>query len=73
MNSGKKWQRLTKARRAKVYRAIGRAARDARESGDPEVAADVRIVIDLLRAHARVSRARAARARTTARPRRRRA
>jgi hypothetical protein len=48
-----RWQRLKKSRRAAVYRAIGRAARDARESGAREVAADVRIAIDLLRAHAR--------------------
>jgi hypothetical protein len=48
-----KWQRLKKSRRAAVYRAIGRAARDARESGDREIAADVRIAIDVLRARAR--------------------
>jgi hypothetical protein len=48
-----KWQRLPKARRAAVYRAVGRAARLAREAGDADVAADVRIAIDVLRRHAR--------------------
>lgn len=48
-----RWQRLPKARRAAVYRAIGRAARLAREAGDRDVAADVRIAIDVLRSHAR--------------------
>jgi hypothetical protein len=56
------WQRLPKARRAAVYRAVGRAARAAREDGNREVAADVRIAIDVLR-----SRARARRRATTAR------
>lgn len=53
-----RWQRLPKARRASVYRAIGRAARDAREAGDATIAADVRIAIDVLRAHARAPRRR---------------
>ena len=48
-----KWQRLPKARRAAVYRAIGRAARLAREARESEVAADLRIVMDVLRAHAK--------------------
>lgn len=48
-----KWQRLPKARRAGVYRAIGRASRNAREDGDKDVAADVRVAMDVLRAHAK--------------------
>jgi hypothetical protein len=48
-----RWQRLSKARRAAVYRAIGRAARIAREDREPEVAADLRVVMDVLRAHAK--------------------
>lgn len=51
--STNRWQRLPKARRAAVYRAVGRAARDARESGEREVAGDVRIAIEVLRAGAR--------------------
>ena len=53
-----RWQRLPKPRRAAVYRAIGRAAREARENGDQAVAADVRIAIDVLRAHARAPKRR---------------
>ena len=45
-----RWQKLTKSRRAAVYRAIGRAARDAREDRDQELASDLRIVMDVLRA-----------------------
>jgi hypothetical protein len=52
-----KWQRTTKARRAAVYRAIGRAARDARESHEPDLAADLRVVMDVLRSHARAAKA----------------
>lgn len=48
-----KWQRMSKARRAAVYRAIGRAAREARESGDSDVESDIRIVMNVLRAHAK--------------------
>jgi hypothetical protein len=48
-----KWQRMPKARRASVYRAIGRAAREARESGDREIESDLRIVMNVLRAHAK--------------------
>lgn len=44
-----RWQKLTKARRAAVYRAIGRAARVAREDRDAEIASDLRIVMDVLR------------------------
>jgi hypothetical protein len=51
-----RWQRLVKRRRAAVYRAIGRAARAAREDGDKEIAADVRIAIDVLRSHAKGSK-----------------
>jgi len=48
-----RWQKMSKARRAAVYRAIGRASRIAREDRDAELAADLRIVMDVLRAHAR--------------------
>ena len=58
-----RWQRLSKARRAGIYRAIGRALRLAREAGDKEVAADGRIAIEVLRAHARATHARATRRR----------
>jgi hypothetical protein len=51
--SDAKWQRMSKARRAAVYRAIGRAAREAREAGDSDVEADVRVVMNVLRAHAK--------------------
>lgn len=44
-----RWQKLTKARRAAVYRAIGRAARDAREDRDAELMKDLRVVMDVLR------------------------
>ena len=50
-----RWQRLNKARRAAVYRAIGRAGREAREAGESEVAADVRIAIGVLRSRSRAS------------------
>jgi hypothetical protein len=65
-----RWQRLKKSRRAAVYRAIGRAARDARESGAREVAADVRIAIDLLRSHARGRKAPARKRAASSRSRR---
>lgn len=51
--SDAKWQRMSKARRAAVYRAIGRAAREAREAGDSDVEADIRVVMNVLRAHAK--------------------
>lgn len=51
-----RWQRLPKARRAAVYRAVGRAARLAREDGEREVATDIRIAIDVLRSRARARR-----------------
>ena len=51
--SDAKWQRLPRRRRASVYRAVGRAARAAREEGEKEIAADVRIAIDVLRSHGR--------------------
>lgn len=44
-----RWQKLSKDRRAAVYRAIGRAARVAREDRDRELAGDLRIVMDALR------------------------
>ena len=47
-----KWQKLPKARRAAVYRAVGRAARIAREDRDAELADDLRTVMNVLRAHA---------------------
>jgi hypothetical protein len=54
-----KWQRLPKARRAAVYRAIGRASRSAREDRDAELAGDLRVVMDVLRAHAKAIKKRA--------------
>lgn len=48
-----KWQRVTKPRRAAVYRSIGRAARLARENRQTELAADLRMVMDVLRVHAK--------------------
>jgi hypothetical protein len=59
------WQRLTKPRRAAVYRAIGRAARDAREAKDSELTGDIRTAMNVLRSHARPSR-------STAKPKKRR-
>lgn len=53
-----KWQRVTKPRRAEVYRAIGRAARIAREDKRTELAADLRVVMDVLRAHAKAPKKR---------------
>jgi hypothetical protein len=47
---------MPKPRRAAVYRAIGRAARLAREAGDPAVAADLRIAMAVLRTHAKTRR-----------------
>ncbi|HUS27161.1 MAG TPA: hypothetical protein VMZ53_01595 [Kofleriaceae bacterium] len=35
------------------YRAIGRAAREARESGEGELQDDIRIVMNVLRSHAK--------------------
>jgi hypothetical protein len=53
-----KWQKLPKARRAAVYRAVGRAARIAREDRDAELADDLRTVMNVLRAHAKSTRKR---------------
>ena len=53
-----RWQRLPKKQRAAVYRAIGRASREARESGNKDTAQDVRIAMDVLRAHARAPKRR---------------
>ncbi|HEU0032542.1 MAG TPA: hypothetical protein VFQ53_18045 [Kofleriaceae bacterium] len=53
------WQRLSKPRRAAVYRALGRTIRIAREAGDTEVATDVRVAMDVLRAHAKAPKPRA--------------
>jgi hypothetical protein len=47
-----KWQRMSKPRRAAVYRAIGRASRSAREDRDAELAEDLRTIMNVLRAHA---------------------
>jgi hypothetical protein len=49
---------MPKARRAAVYRAIGRAARIAREAGDAKLTADLRIAMTVLRAHAKAKRKR---------------
>lgn len=46
------WNRLPKARRAAVYRAIGRAGRIAREDKKPELAGDLRVAMDVLREQA---------------------
>jgi hypothetical protein len=59
MAADSKWQSMSKARRAAVYRAIGRAAREAREAGDSALEADVRIVMNVLRAHAKKPKRRA--------------
>ena len=48
-----KWQKMPKTRRAAVYRAIGHAAREAREAGDPELTDDIRTVMNVLRGHAK--------------------
>jgi len=53
-----KWQRVTKPRRADVYRAIGRTARIARENRQTELAVDLRVVMDVLRAHAKAPKPR---------------
>jgi hypothetical protein len=53
MATDTKWQHMPKARRAAVYRAIGRAARDAREDADRELEGDIRIVMNVLRGHAK--------------------
>lgn len=52
------WQRLSKPRRASVYRAIGRAARIAREDGDKDIEADLRIAMTVLRSHAKAPKKR---------------
>ena len=61
----RKWQLMSKARRAAVYRAIGRAGREAREYGDPGVTDDLRVVMNLLRAHAKAPKKRAPAKRTS--------
>jgi hypothetical protein len=53
MATDTKWQKMPRARRAAVYRAIGHAAREARESGEPELQDDIRVVMNVLRAHAK--------------------
>jgi hypothetical protein len=65
-----RWQRIPKARRAQVYRAVGRAARDAREERDGKLAGDLRIVMDVLRAHAKAPATRRLARRTKTRPKR---
>jgi hypothetical protein len=64
------WQRLPKARRAAVYRAIGRAARIAREDRDAELASDLRAIMNVLRAHA-VARSRSTTKRKSTRAKKR--
>ena len=68
------WNRLPKARRAAVYRAIGRAGRFAREDKKPELAADLRIAMAALRDAAKVTRkarnVRKVKPRTKAKPKR---
>lgn len=54
-SSDKAWQRMPKSRRARVYRAIGHASREARLDGDPEVAEDLRTSMNVLRAHGRAA------------------
>lgn len=54
------WQRLSKARRAAVYRAFGRAIRDAREAKDEQLAADMRTAFEVLRNHGKAPRKRRA-------------
>lgn len=56
MATDTKWQKMPKARRAAVYRAIGRAARESREAGEPELQDDIRTVMNVLRAHAKAPR-----------------
>lgn len=63
MATDTKWQKMPKARRAAVYRAIGRAARVAREDGEPELQDDIRTVMNVLRSHAKGPRKRAAKKR----------
>jgi hypothetical protein len=63
MATDTKWQKMPKARRAAVYRAIGHAAREARESGDPELQDDIRVVMNVLRSHAKGASKRAAKKR----------
>jgi hypothetical protein len=53
MATDTKWQKMPKARRAAVYRAIGRAAREAREDGEGELQDDIRTVMNVLRGHAK--------------------
>ncbi len=51
-----RWKQLPSRRRAAVYRAIGRASREARLDEEPELAADVRIALDVVRDRARSKR-----------------
>ena len=48
------WKRIPKARRAAVYRAFGRAIREAREDRETELAGDMRAAFDVLKASAKV-------------------
>lgn len=52
----KHWQRIPKQRRAAVYRAFGRAIKEAREDKDSELAGDMRTAFGVLRAHAKATR-----------------
>ena len=49
----KHWQKVPKQRRAAVYRAFGRAIKEARENRESELAGDMRTAFGVLRAHAR--------------------
>jgi hypothetical protein len=53
--SDARWQHMPKARRAAVYRAIGHAAREAREERDKQLEGDLRVVMTVLRARAKVA------------------
>jgi hypothetical protein len=53
----KPWQLLPKDRRAAVYRGFGRALREARETKETELAADMRVAFGVLRAHSKGSAA----------------
>jgi hypothetical protein len=52
----KPWQQLPKDRRAAVYRGFGRAIREARETKEAELAADMRVAFGVLRAHSKGTR-----------------
>ncbi|MBA3503698.1 MAG: hypothetical protein M4D80_18050 [Myxococcota bacterium] len=53
----KPWQKLPDVRRAAVYRGFGRAIREARETKEVELEADMRVAFGVLRAHSKGTRA----------------